>query len=234
MQLAVTDPDLKGTRLFYHHIRDIAKRLKARRILNFGAGHGLTRPGDMRDLRDIAEVWACDIDPGVLANPSADHKLVIRPGEPIDLPSESFDLIVSDWVFEHIADPEAVSRDLLRLLRPGGVICSRTPRGWGYVAIAARVVPNRLHQTVLRWIQPDRADRDIYPTHYKLNTQSQVSRHFRGCEVTCYLDGLAPAYHFHNRLLYRALKGLHDTFPSTFATAICFFIEKPGADRQPG
>jgi len=223
-------PQLTGTRLFYRRIHDIAQRIQARRILNFGAGRGVSGPaGEVRDLRPLGEVWACDIDPVVLQNPWAHHTLLIGEGEPIALPAETFDLIVTDWTFEHVADPEFVAHELLRLLRPGGVICARTPKRWGYPALAARLVPNRLHTTVLRWAQPGRQTRDVFPTHYKLNTPSQVRKHFNGSRVDHYSDGLSPAYASDNKAVKWALNKLHQAFPETLSTAICFFIEKPGA-----
>jgi SAM-dependent methyltransferase len=229
-------PQLTGTRLFYRHVRDIAQRIQARRILNFGAGRGLSGPaGEVRDLRQLGEVWACDIDPVVLQNPWAHHTLLIREGEAIALPAESFDLIVSDWTFEHVADPKIVAHELLRLLRPGGMICARTPKRWGYPAIAARLVPNRLHTAVLRWAQPGRQTRDVFPTHYKLNTPSQVRNHFSGCRVEHYVDGLSPAYASDNRVVKWTMRKLHEIFPEALSTAVCFFIEKPGlnADASP-
>jgi SAM-dependent methyltransferase len=227
------EPQLTDTRLFYHHIREIAGRIGARRIMNFGAGRGISGEGArVRDLQDLGEVWACDIDPVVLENPWAHHRLLIKEGEPIALPDESLDLIVTDWTFEHIADPEHVSAELLRLLRPGGVICARTPKKWGYPAIMARLVPNRLHAAALRWVQPLRQARDVFPTEYKLNTPAQVRRHFDGCRVEYYSDGLAPAYTFGNRALKWVLTKLHEAFPETFSTAICFFIEKPASGSE--
>jgi 2-polyprenyl-3-methyl-5-hydroxy-6-metoxy-1,4-benzoquinol methylase len=47
-------------------------------------------------------------------------------------------------VFEHIEDPEWLARELLRIVKPGGLIAAFTPNKFGYFAVAARMVPNRL------------------------------------------------------------------------------------------
>lgn len=47
------------------------------------------------------------------------------------IPPESFDVIVLDSVIEHVTSPTAVLRKLYNLLRPGGVVCLKTPKFGG-------------------------------------------------------------------------------------------------------
>ncbi len=101
-----------------------------------------------------AHLEGCDVDPVVLRNPYLDGARRIEIGAALPYPDESFDMIGSRWVFEHVDEPRQVADELLRVLRPGGWICATTPNGWGYLAIVARLVPNRLHVRALRRIQP--------------------------------------------------------------------------------
>jgi hypothetical protein len=73
-------------------------------------------------------------------------------------------------MFEHIEDPEWLARELLRIVKPRGLITAFTPNKFGYFAVAARMVPNRLHVGALSKIQPGRKAEDVFPTHYRLNT----------------------------------------------------------------
>jgi SAM-dependent methyltransferase len=176
-------------------------------------------------LRDQAEVWACDIDPVVLTHSCSDRQIVVEPTA-LPFPDNHFDMIVSDWVFEHIERPARVCPEIVRVLKPGGLIFARTPRRWGYPAIAARLIPERLHLSVLRWAQPTREPRDVFRAHYRLNTLAAARAYFRGCAVSHYLCGLSPAYFPVGQDLARTL---HVLFPHMLATAICFVIEKPTA-----
>jgi 2-polyprenyl-3-methyl-5-hydroxy-6-metoxy-1,4-benzoquinol methylase len=46
---------------------------------------------------------------------------------PLDLPAESFDLVIAGHVLEHVKDPWSVTRQLCSLLRPGGQLIGSLP-----------------------------------------------------------------------------------------------------------
>lgn len=54
------------------------------------------------------------------SNPHLQYAYVNKPGEDAGLPSESFDYVLAFEVIEHVANPEAVIREIYRLLKPGG------------------------------------------------------------------------------------------------------------------
>src|SRR5690606_27497217 len=108
----------------------------------------------------VAHLEGCDIDPEVLTNPYLDAAKVFDPEEPLPYEDASFDLVYSNWVFEHIEKPEIAARELLRVVKPGGYICALTPNRWGYISIASRLAGNRHHVPLLRRIQPDRKEFD--------------------------------------------------------------------------
>lgn len=104
-------------------------------VLDFGAGRGANQSEDTvvyrRNLRSlkgrVREVIGVDVDPVVLTNSALDRAFVVKPDETLPLPDQSIDVIVSDFVFEHIQDPAWVAFELDRVLSPGGWICARTP-----------------------------------------------------------------------------------------------------------
>ena len=55
-----------------------------------------------------------------VANPHFDYRYVNRGGEDTGLPSESFDVILSFEVMEHVKAPDQVILEMYRLLKPGG------------------------------------------------------------------------------------------------------------------
>lgn len=232
---------LDGTVTFYSFVKAIMRDMGAARVMDFGAGRGAfffeTRSLWRRELQDLrqygTEVWACDPDPVVQDHPCSDHQIVIEPGKPLPMEDGFFDMIVSDVTFEHVADPAAVAEELLRVLRPGGVICARTPNRFGYAKLLTQIVPNSLHVRFLGVIQPGRKAEDIFPTVFKLNSVGAVKRHFPGCDVYWYRDSAEPAYYFGNSLLYRLGLFVHKLLPDVLSTSICFFIVKrDGAARS--
>lgn len=226
---------LDGTVRFYTFVKAIMHDLGARKVLDFGAGRGafaeLTR-GWRRRLQDLteygAEVWAADVDPVVKDHPCSDHQVVLDPAGPLPFADDFFDMIVSDVTFEHLDDPGAVAAELLRVLRPGGVICARTPNRYGYASLVTRLVPNRLHVRFLRRIQPGRKAEDIFPTRFRLNSVRAARRHFADADVLWYRDSGDPSYYFGNGLLYRLGLFAHKVLPNSLATALHFFIVKRG------
>src|SRR4051794_7935676 len=68
----------------------------------------------------------------------------------MDLPNESVDLIYSRSVMEHIADPDAVYREMCRVLKPGGRSIFLTANKWDYASLIAALMPNAWHPKIVR------------------------------------------------------------------------------------
>jgi SAM-dependent methyltransferase len=175
------------------------------------------------------EVWACDIDPVVKNHPASHHQVQIGVDGILPFDDNMFDVIATDVTFEHVGNPEIVAKELMRVVRPGGYICARTPNKYGYVTVAARIVPNRHHVGALKHIAPEKEAQDVFPTLFKMNTVSDIKRLFAGCEVYWYRDSAGPSYYFGSKLLYRLFMGLHKILPNVLATSLCVFIRKPDA-----
>jgi SAM-dependent methyltransferase len=209
-------------------------------VLDFGAGRGkqaLLDPSPYRrrlqDLRAPGRtVIGADVDPIVTTNPQVDRALVIGPDGRIDLPDGSIDVVVSEFTFEHVDDPSAVAAELHRIVRPGGWVCARTPNKWGYIAIGARLVPNRLHIAALARLQPGKAAQDTFPTRYRMNTVRALRSVFGPprWEVFAYAADAEPdLYTGSSHLLSSVIAGLHH-LPGPVRSMLFVFIQKaPGA-----
>jgi SAM-dependent methyltransferase len=168
---------------FFERVRAIAPANT--HIVDFGAGRGRwledlsPRRRAIHDLRDVAaRLVGVDVDPVVKTNPSLDEAFVIDPGQPLPITHGWADVMVADWVIEHIDDPAWFVGECTRIVKPGGWVCGRTPAKAGYIALGARLVPNGRHFSVLRWLQPNRKDEDVFPTRYKLNSLAAISAAF--------------------------------------------------------
>jgi len=205
-------------------------------VLDFGAGRGSVVERDQAPHRTshcairgkVAKLIGVDIDPIVRQNPSLDEALVIVPGGTIPLADCSIDLIFSWSTFEHITDPDPVQREMHRILKPGGWVCANTPNKNGYIAIGARIVPNKLHKALLRWMQPQRPSIDVFPTAYRLNTRSDIRRCFRSdhWEVIMFPWNTEPGYMDDNHLAVRLLSVAGKHLPDYFQLHWSIFMRK--------
>lgn len=205
------------------------------RVLDFGAGRGAHIDTDDSDYRRglkilkgrVAHVEGCDVDPAVLENPHLDHATLIDPSAPLPFPDGSFDLVVANWVLEHVDDAEGVAKELSRVTKPGGWIAAATANRLGYVALAASAITNRAHVRVLSKVQPGRLDHDVFPTRYRMNSRAILQQLFgRYGEVVAYTNSAEPSYHFDMRLLYGLFKLVHKLLPEALQTGLYLFVHR--------
>lgn len=148
----------------------------AHTIVDVGCGRGAMIDPDtgerrLHDLRGPGRrVIGIDVDPAAAVNPTIDEFREIS-GDRWPLADAAADLVLCDWVLEHIQDPAAFIAELDRVLRPGGAFVARTISRNSLLASAARLVPNSGHARLLQRFQPGRAERDVFPTAYRMNTR---------------------------------------------------------------
>jgi SAM-dependent methyltransferase len=165
-------PDwVDGTEMFH----DIcAKSLKnGRRILEIGAGPS---NGTTAFLARLGSVVGLDVSNEVQGN-SFLSEAHIYDGTKIPFLEASFDMCVSNYVLEHIADPKVHFAQVHRVLKAGGAYCFRTPNRWHYTAIASSLLSHSMHLRVanrLRAMSPDA--HDPWPTWYRANRCGQLRR----------------------------------------------------------
>ncbi|MEB3980339.1 class I SAM-dependent methyltransferase [Mycobacterium sp. 663a-19] len=222
-----------GTVVFFNQVAALLRPTD--RVLDFGAGRGEPIADDpvpyRRQLSDIrgrcARLEGCDVDEVVLDNPYLDHAEVISPDSSLPYPNNHFDLVVARSVFEHIDDPTHVAAELLRIVKPRGWIAAHTPNKFGYIAVGARLIPNRLHVRSLRVVQPERKSQDVFPTRYRMNSRSALRKAFGG-GADMFITGWAsePCYHFGSPFIYRVVKWTHRHLPAGLQPILFVYIQK--------
>lgn len=221
-----------GTIDFYLRLRCFVK--PDFKVLDLGAGRAAWFEDDLntcrRDLRllkgRVQKVTAADIDPAVLQNRAADESVVLKEGEGLPFANNAFDVIIADYVLEHIDDPAEFAAEVTRVLRPGGLFAARTPHKYCYVAIIARLVSNAKHSRVLRKVQPDRKEMDVFPTRYRLNRLKDVRDNFASFDNQSFIFRSDPAYYFGNKFIFKIQDFFHRLMPAFFSGNVFVFCIK--------
>lgn len=205
-------------------------------VIDLGAGRGgWFADGEIsafqRSLRllkgKVAKVIGVDVDEAVLSNPSTDVNALIENGR-IPAPDASADVVIADFVLEHLGDPTAIEREVHRVLKPGGVFCARTPHSFNYVSVGARIFRRRSSARLLRASQPSRRESDVFETRYRCNTMQRLRAvwHPSRWRSHSYLYTAEPSYDFGSRLAYRLLRVCHNLLPAPLVGNIFVFEVK--------
>ncbi|WP_257195689.1 MULTISPECIES: class I SAM-dependent methyltransferase [unclassified Bradyrhizobium] len=223
-----------GTIQFYTFVNSLCRPDYV--VLDYGAGRAEYLEGDTcayrRNLHNlkgrVKKLIGVDMDDVVLLNESLDEAYLLGEEGAIPLPDESIDLIVSDWVFEHIEAPAKVAAEFRRVLKPGGYVCARTPNRSGYIALSARLIPERLHSLVLRIVQPKRKEQDVFPKFYRLNSRLAVGRAFPAgqFDALTFCTDASLSYAGRSKLLSSLFKVLHWLSPEPMKSVRLIFARK--------
>jgi SAM-dependent methyltransferase len=143
------------------------------RILEVGAG-----PSNPTSefLATLGELHGIDPDPAVAQNKSLRTAATLT-GNRFPFADGTFDACLSNYVLEHIQDPDSHFSEVHRVLRPNGIYLFRTPNRYHYVAVVARVTPHAFHGLVANPLRGlSGAAHDPYQTAYLLNSGGAVRR----------------------------------------------------------
>jgi SAM-dependent methyltransferase len=138
------------------------------------AGCGRDRNNVTRAYREHCRIVGVDLDPRVEHSFHSEfHNCSLS-----DMPfsDSTFNLVVSEYVWEHIENPDGAFREISRVLKPGGILIVLTPNKWSYKGLGAWLLPFSFHI----WMGNSRYgkghDPDMYPTQYRCNTESAFRR----------------------------------------------------------
>jgi len=122
-------------------------------VLNVGSGP-FFELADIGPLgRDGRKITVCDIDPRAVELAKELHGQtiaradVITAGEPLPYADAVFDLVVSMDVIEHVPEPLPWLREVLRVLRPGGLLFMTTPN---YASISLDLIEKTALEAIAR------------------------------------------------------------------------------------
>jgi SAM-dependent methyltransferase len=174
-------------------------------VLDLGCGRG----GVVELLwRDVKLAAGLDPDAPSLTEHHTPGLPVIRGrGEQLPFADHSFDLVVCLWVLEHVESPEAVLREVHRVLRPGGHFVFLTPNLRHPLLVLNRLaaaLPQLQRRVVPRMY--GRVEADTFRVRYRANTDGVLwalaAR--SGLQVAELRVVSDPTYLALNNLMFRA------------------------------
>jgi SAM-dependent methyltransferase len=208
-------------------------------VLDLGAGSGWNQKYDPRLKGRCRQVVGLDVDPKLKDNPRLD-RVVLGDITAIPLADEAFDVVFSMMVLEHLPEPRRCAAEVYRILKPGGRFLVITPNIYHYVSLAGRLTPHWFHRWYSRKMWA--AQREAFPTYYKLNTVRSFPRPFEavGFETVAirtvepmpsYLAFSAPTFLL--GALYQRIVASSDLFRSLRANIIGVFRRPPEGSAAP-
>jgi SAM-dependent methyltransferase len=225
--------DIDQLVVFYTRVRSLLE--PSFTVLDIGCGRGKhaeerTPRSNLKILNDQCKrVIGIDVNPAAEDNPFIDEFHLIDAEHEWPIPDAAVDLAVSDYVLEHVENPDRFFSECNRVIRPGGYLCMRTTNAMSYFGVAARLIPNSLHPAVVQrtYVNP-RKEEDVFPIRYRCNTvfaiRRALDRHgFQHCVYGYQSD---PAHFGFSRALY-SLGVMHQRLaPRSIRTAIFVFARK--------
>lgn len=213
--------NVDGTTAFFCRVNSLITPASV--VLDVGCGRGeySEDPVEFRKRLRIlkgkaARVIGIDVDPNARTNPFVDEFHLVSQGKwPVE--SDSVDLVLCDFVVEHVSVPQEFFSEVRRVLKDGGYVCIRTTNRLSYVGLCAMLIPNRLHAKVVSRVQNGRKEEDVFPTVYKCNSVRKLRRLLaeQGFSSVVYGYEAEPAYLSFSRISYY-LGVLHQRFAPSF------------------
>jgi SAM-dependent methyltransferase len=144
-------------------------------VLDLGCGRGGVVELIWRDVKLAAGL---DPDsPSLTSHRTSGMPILRGVGEHLPFVGDSFDLVVSVWVLEHLREPLTVLSEVRRVLRPGGHFVFLTPNLRNPLLVLNRIgkaLPVVQTRLVSRFY--GRREADTFPVQYRANTVGRLRR----------------------------------------------------------
>lgn len=169
----VLAPSLENRREVY---REYVVDVEFNHALHLGSGRDSQELG--RQLEEKGEVVAFDTDITGLRQNTTPAK-VAGDGQRLPFAADKFDLVFSEYVFEHLPHPESALAEIDRVLRPGGSFIVLVPNPAHYYARIADLTPFWFHRFWFRLKGIEDHEEERFPTQYEWGTYEDITENDR-------------------------------------------------------
>lgn len=122
------------------------------------------------------ELHGIDIDTNVLENQYL-SKAFLYDGFQLPFKDNSYDVVCSNYVNEHLENPQQTVAEVYRVLKPGGKYIFRTPNIYHYVSLVSKLTPFFIHKVLSSSLR-NKVDssKKIHKTFYRFNSKKVCYR----------------------------------------------------------
>ncbi len=98
--------------------------------------------------------------------------------ENLPIKDNFFDLLISEFVFEHIENPEKVIRECSRILKKNGKIIFLTVNKFSIFGVLSLLTPHWFHRLIRGRMLDPKFREDVFRTYYRLNSARKIKKLF--------------------------------------------------------
>lgn len=175
-------PELQYSQAIYEKILDEHCVTKIK-WLDLGCGHQILPSWRLEQENKLVNIpkliVGLDYDWLSLSKHKTIKQLVRGDITYLPFPDNTFDLITSNMVFEHLDNPKQQLSEIYRILKVGGKLILHTPNKLGYTTLMARLMARMTPEKIkarLIYILEGRKEDDVFPVFYKINSPSEINR----------------------------------------------------------
>lgn len=205
------NPSWDDTMIIFHRLFGSVVK-SGSSLLDLGCGRGNVIIDDYRSM--LKEAIGIDADhEAVKGNESLD-RIEIGNVERLPFPDQSMDIVISQWVIEHLEHPEIVFAECYRVLRCGGVFLFVTPYAYSSVLLIKRLFGSSLTKKILKFMY-GREEQDCFETMYRANTTSDLQKLLKsaGFVEEALISNVDPSYWAFNRFCFSISSFFARVFP---------------------
>lgn len=211
--------------------------------LELGCGHQILSPWRLEQEQQLVakakSVVGVDLDSQAMLSHRTIKNLVCEDITRTSFPADTFSLVSSNMVLEHVEHPEALLREVFRVLQPGGRFLFHTPNANSLFVRVSRLLPDCIKKPVISLLE-NRSSDDVYPTYYRLNRIEDIERlaQSAGFKVSAVrflvspaLTAVIPPLAFFELLLMRIMM---TQAMKRYRTTLIAILEKPQVGQALG
>ncbi len=156
------------------HYRDLIRESlrPSMTVLDAGCGRG----GIIAEFaRHISHLIGVDQDADAVHHNPYLHERHVADLTDIPLPDQTVDVVIGEFVIEHLVHPGQVLAELRRVLRRDGRMIFLTSNRNHPMMRVSHLTPTWLHRSLKRRLL--HKTEDVFPTRYRMNTPIDLRRH---------------------------------------------------------